>query len=129
MNWFKNKVNASRRGFLGGALGSVAGAAALGTMWADETVEAYQGNVRTASKPSDLKITDLRYAHVVGAPMSCPIIRIDTNQGLKHPGFIEHIAFHPFDLPEKPICIVAIPRKYLPDLLQIGILPPQRPDS
>jgi L-alanine-DL-glutamate epimerase-like enolase superfamily enzyme len=82
MNWFKNKVNASRRGFLGGALGGVAGAAALGAMWSDEAVAAYQGNVSTASKPTDLKITDLRFAHVVGAPMSCPIIRIDTNQGL-----------------------------------------------
>jgi L-alanine-DL-glutamate epimerase-like enolase superfamily enzyme len=38
--------------------------------------------VRTASKPSDLKITDLRVAVVSGAPMRCPLIRIDTNQGI-----------------------------------------------
>ncbi|MES4793033.1 MAG: mandelate racemase/muconate lactonizing enzyme family protein, partial [Chloroflexota bacterium] len=31
---------------------------------------------------SDLKITDLRVAIVGGAPMSCPLIRIDTNQGI-----------------------------------------------
>jgi L-alanine-DL-glutamate epimerase-like enolase superfamily enzyme len=31
---------------------------------------------------SDLKITDLRVAVVTKAPMTCPLIRIDTNQGL-----------------------------------------------
>ncbi|MDX1932321.1 MAG: mandelate racemase/muconate lactonizing enzyme family protein [Capsulimonadales bacterium] len=30
--------------------------------------------------PKDLKITDLRVAVVRGAPMTCPLIRIDTNQ-------------------------------------------------
>lgn len=39
-------------------------------------------NVRRESKPADLKITDLRIAHVEGAPMRVPIIRIDTNQGI-----------------------------------------------
>jgi L-alanine-DL-glutamate epimerase-like enolase superfamily enzyme len=38
--------------------------------------------VKRASEPSALKITDLRVAVVVGAPMTCPLIRIDTNQGL-----------------------------------------------
>lgn len=37
---------------------------------------------KTASKPSGLKITDLRVAVVARAPMTCPIIRIDTNQGI-----------------------------------------------
>ena len=32
------------------------------SFWADETIEAYQNNVNTNSKPSDLKITDLRVA-------------------------------------------------------------------
>lgn len=76
--WWKNRRGVSRRGFLGRA----AGAAALGTFWADQTIEAYQNNVRTAGKPSNLKITDLRFAHVIGAPMRAPILRIDTNQGL-----------------------------------------------
>lgn len=35
-----------------------------------------------ASKPSDLKITDMRFADIVGAPMHCTLIRIDTNQGI-----------------------------------------------
>lgn len=76
--WHDNRFRTSRRGFLGKSIG----AAALGTFWAEDTIQAYQNNVRTASRPSDLKITDLRVAHVVGAPMRCPIIRIDTNQGL-----------------------------------------------
>jgi L-alanine-DL-glutamate epimerase-like enolase superfamily enzyme len=37
---------------------------------------------RSASKPSALKITDVRVAVVARAPMTCPIIRIDTNQGI-----------------------------------------------
>ena len=66
----------NRRGFL-----KTFSAAAAATFWADEQLEAYQQNVNTNSKPSDLKITDMRVATVVGAPMRCPIIRIDTNQG------------------------------------------------
>ncbi len=68
----------TRRGLLRTAAG---GAAALG-FWCDETLEAWQGRVNTNSIPSDLKITDLRVAVVAGAPMTCPIIRIDTNQGV-----------------------------------------------
>src|SRR4051794_32855707 len=41
-----------------------------------------ESNVKRASEPSALKITDLRIAVVEKAPMLCPIIRIDTNQGL-----------------------------------------------
>jgi L-alanine-DL-glutamate epimerase-like enolase superfamily enzyme len=67
----------SRRSFLKAS----AGAAALG-FWADSDLEAWQGTVNTNSKPSDLKITDLRVAVVARAPMTCPLIRIDTNQGV-----------------------------------------------
>jgi L-alanine-DL-glutamate epimerase-like enolase superfamily enzyme len=65
-----------RRSFLRSALGATAA-----TFWADQTLEAYQQNVRTASKPSDLKITDLRVT-AVRAPMYAVLIRIDTNQGI-----------------------------------------------
>lgn len=41
-----------------------------------------QANVKRASEPSALTITDLRVAVIVNAPMTVPIIRIDTNQGL-----------------------------------------------
>jgi len=56
--------------------------AALGGWLSGVPLEAYPMNTNTNSKPSELKITDLRVAHVTGAPMDCPIIRIDTNQGI-----------------------------------------------
>jgi L-alanine-DL-glutamate epimerase-like enolase superfamily enzyme len=39
-------------------------------------------HVNRSSRPSNLRITDLRIAHIRGAPMRVPIIRIETNQGL-----------------------------------------------
>ncbi len=39
-------------------------------------------NVNRRSSPSKLEITDLRIAEVGGIPFRCPIIRIDTNQGI-----------------------------------------------
>lgn len=38
--------------------------------------------VHTHSRPSDLKITDMRIANVSGIPMRVTLIRIDTNQGI-----------------------------------------------
>ncbi|MDT7804930.1 MAG: hypothetical protein QOI78_8363, partial [Actinomycetota bacterium] len=37
--------------------------------------------VATASRPSKLRITDLRVATLAGVPFRSSIIRIDTNQG------------------------------------------------
>jgi L-alanine-DL-glutamate epimerase-like enolase superfamily enzyme len=65
-----------RRSFFRAAAGAAA------AFWADETIEAYQEHVNTNSKPSELKITDLRVTTITGAPMTDPIIRIDTNQGI-----------------------------------------------
>ena len=76
MKSFSSKTS-GRRGFLqgfGGALGA--------GFWADQTLDALPQNVNTNSKPSALKITDLRVATVARAPMTCPLIRIDTNQGV-----------------------------------------------
>lgn len=39
-------------------------------------------HVNTHSRPSELRITDLRFADIAGAPMHCTLLRIDTNQGL-----------------------------------------------
>ena len=39
-------------------------------------------NFNTHSHPSQLRITDMRIANIVGAPFRSTIIRIDTNQGL-----------------------------------------------
>jgi L-alanine-DL-glutamate epimerase-like enolase superfamily enzyme len=48
----------------------------------DETLEALPQNTNINSKPSDLKITDMRVMVMRGVPMTSPIIRIDTNQGI-----------------------------------------------
>jgi len=69
-------IGTHRRSFLRSALGATAA-----TFWADQTLEAYQQNVNTGSKPSDLKITDLRVT-AVRAPMYAVLIRIETNQGI-----------------------------------------------
>jgi L-alanine-DL-glutamate epimerase-like enolase superfamily enzyme len=66
-----------RRAFLRGA-----GAALGASFWADKTLDAAVRNVNTNSKPSELRITDLRVAVIDRAPMTCPLIRIDTNQGI-----------------------------------------------
>lgn len=44
----------------------------------DETL----AHVRTYSKPSQLRITDIRFAHVTAASMHCVLVKIYTNQGL-----------------------------------------------
>src|SRR5690242_3309059 len=63
-----------RRSFLSSAAG-IAGAG----FWADQSIEAYQQHVQTASKPSELKITDVRLAQInIGGGL----IRLDTNQGI-----------------------------------------------
>jgi L-alanine-DL-glutamate epimerase-like enolase superfamily enzyme len=75
----KATVNNShgRRSFLRGVGG------VLGTgFWADQALDALPQNTNTNSKPSDLKITDLRILVIGRAPMTCPLIRIDTNQGI-----------------------------------------------
>ncbi|MGH7910549.1 MAG: mandelate racemase/muconate lactonizing enzyme family protein, partial [Candidatus Dormibacteraceae bacterium] len=38
--------------------------------------------VRTAGRPSRLRITDLRIANLAGVPFHSTIVRLDTNQGL-----------------------------------------------
>lgn len=37
---------------------------------------------QTKINPSELKITDMRFTDIVGVPMDCTIIKIETNQGL-----------------------------------------------
>jgi L-alanine-DL-glutamate epimerase-like enolase superfamily enzyme len=63
-------------------LGTAGALALTGHAAADAAAGFVQSNVKRASEPSALEITDLRVAVVVGAPMVCPLIRIDTNQGL-----------------------------------------------
>ncbi|MCD6519209.1 MAG: mandelate racemase/muconate lactonizing enzyme family protein [Anaerolineae bacterium] len=47
-----------------------------------EDFEQVLDHVNTYSKPSQLRITDIRISTIVGAPMRCPLIKIYTNQGL-----------------------------------------------
>ena len=72
-----NSKSLGRRGFLGSAAGALGA-----SFWADELLEGAVQNVNKNSKPSELKITDLRVATIARAPMRDPIIRIDTNQGI-----------------------------------------------
>jgi len=68
----------NRRGILKGSAAALGGAFLGG-----EPTEAYPKGVNTNSSPSALKITDMRIATVVkDGPGPCPIIRIDTNQGV-----------------------------------------------
>lgn len=47
-----------------------------------ENYEQTLAHVNTNSKPTDLKITDMRFVDIVGAPMHCTLLRIETNQGI-----------------------------------------------
>ena len=57
-------------------------AASSAAIWSDQTLDAALAFTNTASRPSELKITDLRVATIKDAPFRCPILRIDTNQGV-----------------------------------------------
>jgi gluconate/galactonate dehydratase len=46
------------------------------------TAETIEANVRIASRPSNLRITDLRVAEIEGAPFRSVLIKIYTNQGI-----------------------------------------------
>lgn len=48
----------------------------------EDTLAQSTSKVNRNSAPSDLKITDMRYAVVMNGHARCPVIRIDTNQGL-----------------------------------------------
>lgn len=48
----------------------------------EDTLAQATSKVNRNSSPSDLKITDMRFAVVMNGHMRCPIIRIDTNQGI-----------------------------------------------
>ena len=44
--------------------------------------EIVKGNFNRSSAPSELRITDIRFTDIVGAPMHCTLMRIYTNQGI-----------------------------------------------
>ena len=72
----------SRRSVLkGAALGGLSLGGVLGCSIDDQVAYAAQ-HVNRSSRPSRLRITDLRVAVITGAPFRVPLIRIDTNQGI-----------------------------------------------
>jgi L-alanine-DL-glutamate epimerase-like enolase superfamily enzyme len=78
---------------------SAAGAMALaGDAAAEAAATVVQANVKRASEPSALKITDMRAAVIVGAPFTCPLIRIDTNQGISGLGEVRDGAHETYAL-------------------------------
>ena len=48
----------------------------------EDTLAQATSKVNKMSSPTDLKITDMRFAVVMNGHARCPIIRIDTNQGI-----------------------------------------------
>ncbi len=48
----------------------------------EDTIAQSTSKVQRLSAPSDLKITDMRYAVIMNGGGRCPVIRIDTNQGI-----------------------------------------------
>ncbi|HEU0004565.1 MAG TPA: mandelate racemase/muconate lactonizing enzyme family protein [Terriglobia bacterium] len=71
-----------RRSFFKSSGTAAAGISLASFFNSSEDIEAATQNVNKASKPSELKITDLRVATLRGVPFTSPLIRIDTNQGI-----------------------------------------------
>jgi L-alanine-DL-glutamate epimerase-like enolase superfamily enzyme len=71
-----------RRSFFKSTGTAAAGISLASYFSSSEDAEAATQNVNKASKPSELKITDLRVATLRGVPFTSPLIRIDTNQGI-----------------------------------------------
>src|SRR5512134_682456 len=71
-----------RRSFFKSSGTAAAGISLASFFKSSEDVEAATQNINKASKPSELKITDLRVATLRGVPFTSTLIRIDTNQGI-----------------------------------------------
>lgn len=80
----KHEAACSRRSLFRTAGAGFAGLTLAGLVDApiEEQVACATQNISRSSSPSELRITDLRIAVVGRAPMRCPLIRIDTNQGI-----------------------------------------------
>ncbi|HVW77239.1 MAG TPA: mandelate racemase/muconate lactonizing enzyme family protein [Alloacidobacterium sp.] len=87
-----NRFTLNRRNLLKSSA-SLLATGLLGSAAHKAAAEPALKNVNTNSSPSTLKITDMRYAIVVKpGPSPCPIIRIDTNQGVYGLGEVRDIA-------------------------------------
>ena len=89
-------------GFNRRAIFKASALALAGGVLLDEPGWASSNNINTHSGPSTLKVTDLRVATVVKpGPSPCPIIRVDTNQGVY--GLGEAVSYTHLTLPTKRI--------------------------
>ncbi|MDZ7347036.1 MAG: mandelate racemase/muconate lactonizing enzyme family protein, partial [candidate division KSB1 bacterium] len=70
------------------SLGAGAAVGTFGGLLKDDSLEAVQNNVRRASEPSQLKITDLRVVRMGPGNWRRYVIRIDTNQDISGYGEI-----------------------------------------
>lgn len=68
--------------------------------------------VNTCSRPSSLRITDIRFTDIVGAPMHCTLMKIYTNQGIIGLGEVRDAASRTYAamlksrlLGENPCCV------------------------
>ena len=64
----------------------------------EDTLAQSTSKVNRSSSPSDLKITDMRFAVVMNGHMRCPVIRIDTNQGISGLGEVRDGASYKYAL-------------------------------
>jgi L-alanine-DL-glutamate epimerase-like enolase superfamily enzyme len=87
-----NNSKYNRRGVLKSTLGLLAGGL-IGPLAEKAEAQPALQHVNRNSNPSQLKITDLRYTVVKKpGPSPCPIIRIDTNQGVYGLGEVRDVA-------------------------------------
>jgi len=87
-----NNSKYNRRGVLKGTLGLLAGGL-VGPLAEKAEAEPALQHVNRNGNPSQLKITDMRYTVITKpGPSPCPIIRIDTNQGVYGLGEVRDVA-------------------------------------
>jgi hypothetical protein len=87
-----NNSKYNRRGILKGTLGLLAGGL-VGPLAEKAEAQPALQHVNRNGNPSQLKITDMRYTVIKKpGPSPCPIIRIDTNQGVYGLGEVRDVA-------------------------------------
>jgi len=72
---------------------------------AKENFENTLAHVNTHSRPSDLRITDMRFVDIAGAPMHCTLLKLYTNQGLVGYGEVRDAASKTYALMLKRILL------------------------
>ncbi len=99
-----NQKDISRRSLLKSSAAGLAGLSLVGMIHAsvEEQIAYATQNVRRSSSPTELKITDLRIAVLDRAPFRCPVLRLDTNQGISGYGEVRDGADERYALMLKP---------------------------